>query len=123
MGMAQTPCVVDTNVAIVANGRSPQATDELVEKCIDALVEITKDGGLVIDDDGRIFDEYRQNLSFSGRPGTGDMFFRWVHDHQWRPELCERRQLTCRDEAEQIFEEFPASPQLDNFDRSDRKFV
>src|SRR5436189_2034270 len=121
--MASRPCVVDTNVAVVANGRSPQASDELVEKCIDAITEITTKGGLVIDNDGRIFEEYRQNLDFSGQPGTGDMFMRWVHDHRWLPEFCEQRNITCLDENEQNFEEFPTCDALEDFDRSDRKFV
>jgi hypothetical protein len=121
--MAQRPCIIDTNVPVVANGKSPQAADDLVEKCIDVLMEITREGGLVVDGDGRIVGEYEQNLNFSGQPGTGDMFFRWVHDHQWQPEFCERRRLTCLDETEQIFEEFPHSVELNDFDRSDRKFV
>ena len=117
------PCVVDTNVPIVANGNSPQAGEDLVEMCIDALLTITKEGGLVIDSDGRIFEEYRWNLSLSGQPGTGDLFMKWVHDHQWQPEFCERRDITCLDEVEQKFAEFPDAAGLEDFDRSDRKFV
>jgi hypothetical protein len=117
------PCLVDTNVPIVANGHSPQADDDLVEKCIDALLTITNDGGLVIDSDGRIFEEYRQKLSMSGQPGTGDQFMKWVHDHQWITSLCERRDIRCLDESAQEFAEFPASDALKDFDRSDRKFV
>jgi hypothetical protein len=117
------PCLVDTNVPVVANGHSPQAGDDLVEKCIDVLLEITNAGGLVIDSEGRIFEEYRQNLNLSGQPGTGDLFMKWVQDHQWIPELCERRDVTCLDEAEQEFAEFPATDTLEDFDRGDRKFV
>lgn len=117
------PCLVDTNVAIVANGNSEQAEDALVEKCIDAIVGLTTAGRLVLDDEGRIFEEYRGNLSMSGQPGTGDAFIKWVHDHQWSEEKCERRTITCLDEDEQIFEEFPEDEGLKEFDRSDRKFV
>ena len=35
------PCLVDTNVAIVANGKSRQADESLVEDCIDAILEVT----------------------------------------------------------------------------------
>jgi len=70
------PCLVDTNVIIVANGKSEQADDSMVEKCIDAILELTTNGGLVIDEGGLIFDEYRQNLGLSGQPGTGDMFLK-----------------------------------------------
>lgn len=116
------PCLVDTNVAIVANGNSEQANDSLVEKCIDVLLDITRNGGLVVDGGGLIFEEYRSNLSLSGQPGTGDLFLKWVHDHQWNSEFCERRTITERND-ERMFEEFPNSVALMNFDRSDRKFV
>ena len=39
------PCLVDTNVAIVANGKSEQADDSLVEKCINAILELTRNIG------------------------------------------------------------------------------
>ena len=123
MSRVPRPCLVDTNVAIVANGKSEQADEELVEKCIDAILEITMKGGLVIDSEDRIFDEYRQNLSLSGQPGTGDAFMKWVHDFRWQTELCERRDVTCLDEDEQVFKEFPDESALRDFDRSDRKFV
>lgn len=123
MSRIPRPCLVDTNVAIVANGKSEQADEDLVEKCIDAILEITTKGGLVIDSEDRIFDEYRQNLSLSGQPGTGDAFMKWVHDFRWQAELCEMRDVTCLDEDEQVFEEFPTADDLREFDRSDRKFV
>jgi hypothetical protein len=113
---------VDTNVAIVANGNSEQAGDALVEKCIDVLMKLTRKGGLVLDQHGEIFDEYRQNLSLRGQPGTGDLFMKWVHDHQWNPDFCERRVITSRAD-DRMYEEFPSSAALESFDRSDRKFV
>lgn len=117
------PCLVDTNVAIVANGKSEQADDSLVEKCINAILEVTHKGGLVIDEAGFIFEEYRQNLSLSGQPGTGDAFMKWVHDHQWNPKFCERRTITLLAKNGRVFEEFPAAAALAKFDLSDRKFV
>lgn len=117
------PCLVDTNVAIVANGKSEQANDSLVEQCIDALLEVTQNGGLVVDDGDRIVGEYRQNLSLSGQPGTGDLFMKWVHDHQWNADWCEQRTINCLNEDEQSFSEFPNTEALQDFDRSDRKFV
>lgn len=115
--------IVDTNVAIVANGKSEQASEDLVEKCIDALMEIRREGGLVVDDNGLIFEEYAKNLSFSGQPGTGDMFMKWVFDNQWKTEVCERRAITPLRNDKRMFEEFPTAPALTDFDASDRKFV
>lgn len=117
------PCLVDTNVAIVANGRSKQADDSMVEKCINAILEVTGKGGLVLDEGGLIFTEYRENLSLCGQPGTGDAFVKWVHDHQWNPEFCERRTITSVKDEEGGFAEFPKVRALKKFDRNDRKFV
>lgn len=117
------PCLVDTNVAVVANGKSEQADDSLVEKCIDAILEVTRNGGLVVDEGGLIFEEYRLNLSLSGQPGTGDAFMKWVNDYQWNPEFCERRTITWLEGDERGFAEFPTAPALQKFDHSDRKFV
>lgn len=116
-------CVVDTNVAIVANGRSEQASSQLVEKCIDVLLMLTRKSGLVLDDGGEIFDEYRRNLCLSGQPGTGDMFLKWVHDHQWNSERCERRSITFLPNDPRGYAEFPLAEALARFDASDRKFV
>lgn len=123
MARPDSICVVDTNVPITANGKSTQADDALTEKCIDALLEITARGGLVLDDEDRIFEEYRHKMSLSGQPGTGDMFLKWVHDHRYNPTYCELRSITCTDEDNQIFQEFPDHQDLANFDVSDRKFV
>jgi hypothetical protein len=117
------PCLVDTNVAIVANGRSEQADDSMVEKCIDAILEVTGKGGLVLDDGGLIFTEYRENLSLRGQPGTGDAFVKWVHDHQWNPAFCERWTITSLKGQERDFVEFPKAKSLSKFDPGDRKFV
>jgi hypothetical protein len=116
-------CLVDTNVAIVANGRSRQASRDLTRKCIDALQEITRGTGLVLDANGEIFEEYRRNLSLSGQPGVGDMFLKWVHDNQWTSARCERRRITPIPDDPRAYEEFPLSPALAKFDASDRKFV
>ncbi len=78
----------------------------------------------MLDTGGRIFEEYRAYLSFSGQPGVGDEFFRWVHDYQWREEYCVRVALTPTAADPDDFVEFPSStPGLEAFDRADRKFI
>lgn len=116
-------CLVDTNVAMVANGKSDQASDALQLKSIAALVQLTQRGGLVLDAGGEIFAEYLRNLSLSGQPGVGDMFLKWVHDNQWTAERCERRSITTLHGDPRGYQEFPASNALSEFDASDRKFV
>ena len=106
--------VIDTNVPKLANGIDVE--EELLdcaEACIQAVEEVIRDGGLVIDEEGKIFDEYRNNLCLSGSPGVGDGFVKWVHDHQWDEAWIERVAITGK--------RFPAG--LRGFDPSDRKFV
>lgn len=118
-------CLIDTNVPINAN----QATnpknipDELrlcVLECINAVEHVVKNGGLVLDEGGEIFDEYLKCLSLRGQPGLGDEFVRWVHDHQWMDESVDRIPITP---AGNSYTEFPVHPELSNFDISDRKFI
>ena len=70
--------VVDTNVAVVANALSEQASEDCVEICAERLEEIMRgEVKLVLDDDWQILDEYAQNLHSTGND-VGDRFLRWV---------------------------------------------
>jgi len=113
--------VVDTNVPVVANGKSRQAGPSCVTACIQALSAIQQHGKLVVDDRMYILSEYMKNLSFSGQPGFGDAFFKWVFDNQANESCCERVAIHPKDNDN--FNEFPEDPELKGFDRSDRKFV
>ncbi len=114
--------VVDTNVAIVANGRHEAASDQCVDACIDAL--LAAQGDVVLVDDGyRIFDEYQRHLSHAGQPGVGDAFFKWLWSNQANPVCCRQVGITPADLDGRVFLEFPDDPELEGFDRNDRKFV
>jgi hypothetical protein len=116
------PVIVDTNIALVANKKQPNASPECVINCVRELMAIRKGvKKLVVDDNGLVFDEYRRNLSLSGEPGVGDLFVKWVHDYQYNSQRCDRVKITPI--AGDDFAEFPQDPQLANFDRSDRKWV
>ena len=115
--------VVDTNVAVVANGKSPQADPECVIACIDALAVIRETAIIVLDDAMLILSEYMNNLSMSGQPGTGDLFLKWVWTVQADASRCEQVHLTASACNPGDFAEFPRDAALANFDQSDRKFV
>lgn len=115
--------VVDVNVPIVANGRSPQADDDCIVACVDKLDEVQASGVVVLDDGMRILREYMRNLSMSGQPGLGDFFMRWVWENQAVVARCERVSLTPRSDDQDDFVEFPDDSALNGFDRSDRKYV
>ncbi|SBW19336.1 hypothetical protein FDG2_1246 [Candidatus Protofrankia californiensis] len=112
--------VVDTGVAIVANGRDEWPAEcELA--CIGLLQDLVVHGGLVLDTLGLITAEYARHLNFSGQPGIGDAFFRWAQNNQYNEVRCSRVEITP--DAEGNFLEFPDDAALADFDPSDRKFV
>jgi hypothetical protein len=115
--------VVDTNVPVVANGKSEQAAPDCVIACINALDDIRTNGVIVLDDAMRILREYMTNLNMSGQPGVGDLFMKWAWSVQADENRCEQVCLTASDHDPDDFNEFPVDADLQAFDRSDRKFV
>ena len=114
--------VIDTNVAVVANGKHDAASNNCFSACIDALLAARNDI-VLIDDNFLILEEYKNNLSFSGQPGMGDAFFKWLWSNQANTVYCKQVSVTPADCIDRVFEEFPNDVDLKGFDRSDRKFV
>ena len=112
---------MDTNVAVVANGKTGQADKDCILECIARLRHIQEDCLLLLDDRNRIIDEYRNNLNPSGQPGPGDVFFLWLWRNQGNPEYCQKIAVTPHEDRG--FEEFPDDLDLSAFDQDDRKFV
>ncbi|MBU4398471.1 MAG: hypothetical protein KKE86_03955 [Planctomycetes bacterium] len=115
--------VVDTNVAVVASGRSPQARPDCLLACVDVLEKIKRQGKIVMDDRRLILGEYMRNLSSTGKPGPGDAFFKWVLQNYAKINRCEQVEIQPRGGDGEDYEEFPNDPALDKFDPSDKKFV
>lgn len=114
--------VVDTNVLIVANGRNTNTTLQCRLNCIDKLTLILSNDRILIDNLGLIFAEYKNYMCFSGQPGVGDQFFKWLHENQAVTDRCLKINITPLN-GNNDFEEFPNSEDLNEFDRNDRKFV
>lgn len=114
--------IVDTNVPICANGLSDQVGADCVIACVERLLQITEEGMLVLDASGEVFQEYQHYLAYSGQPGVGDVFFRWLFQNQGNRTRVRHVSIT-RDLPNDTYMEFPHDPDLDGFDRSDRKFV
>ena len=123
MSAAKTEVVVDTNVAVVANGMTEQAGQTCVSTCTDKLHQIVEQQKYIIllDDEYLILEEYRNNLSLSGQPGYGDFFIQWLWENQTNDRHCRTVPVTLQEDRG--FEEFPDDPSLTSFDRDDRKFV
>lgn len=115
-----TARVIDTNVLIVANGKTEQASLDCFSCCVAALDE-AKQQRVVIDDAFLIFNEYQREVSSSGQPGLGDSFLLWLLQNWANPAYCETVPLTSN--TLNSFEEFPDDPDLADFDPSDHKFV
>lgn len=114
-----TVYVVDTNVAVAANGRGTHADLQCQRECVEKLASVVKEETIAIDDAGLILDEYAKHLSLSGRPGVGDVFLKHVFDHQYQPSRVRRVTLRPSADAQREFEDLPRN----SLDRSDRKFL
>ena len=114
-----TPFVVDTNVAIVANGRRTHAGLRCQLTCVERLKSVAAGEVVAIDVGNSILEEYTKYLNFSGMPGVGDVFFKHVFTHQYREDRVRRVDITPSKDDRRGFEELPEN----TFDRSDRKFL
>lgn len=117
-------CVVDTNVAVVANGRSNPSeprppTVACRKRAVALLMEVVSKGTVLLDADGAIQSEYRRHLNPSGSPGVGDRFYQEVLHSS--PRLIARVSLPKRPDGE--YADLPDTLVNSSFDQSDRKFA
>ena len=111
--------VVDTNVAIAANGRDTHADLECQFACVEKLEDIVRDDVVAIDDHDLIIDEYKRHLNFSGQPDMGDMFFKHIVNHQYSDDRVKQVPITPVSDEKRGYSELPEN----SFDPSDRKFL
>ena len=111
--------VVDTNVAIVANGHASQADIDCQQQCVEWLESLVSEEVVAIDDEDLILEEYQGHLNFSGRPGVGDMFFKYLLDYRYWDDRVRMVPVTRSEDDRRGFEELPEN----TFDPSDRKFL
>ena len=115
-----TMFVVDTNVAIVANGGEATNADMRCQlSCTERLEILVREEIVALDETQDILNEYARHLSFSGRPGVGDMFFKHVFDNQYQDERVQLITITKCEDANRGYEELPRN----KCDPSDRKFL
>ena len=110
--------VIDTNVAISANGKNTHASFACQLSCIEAL-QTCKNLNIAIDKTGLIMEEYKRHLSHAGQPGVGDMFFKYLHDNQHAENKIHSVCITLSSDTGRGFEELP----INLLDSSDRKFL
>jgi predicted nucleic acid-binding protein len=115
--------VVETNIAICANGgEEVHVGIECQISCINALqdmVSYRKKEMIVLDKSGLILKEYSKHLNYSGKPGVGDIFYKYLNDNQYMPDLVDLIEITEISDQARGFEELPEN----SFDPSDRKLL
>ena len=115
--------VVDTNVAIVANG--PPSNDphppsiECRRSAVRFLMELLSKHTVLLDQDHAIQKEYSRHLRSKGQPGVGDRFYMEVLKSA--PNRIERVDLPKRADGE--YQALPQAVINANFDPDDRKFA
>ena len=111
--------VVDTNVAVSANGRETHADERCQLECVRKLKAVAVGEVVAIDDGGSILQEYLKYLRWSGQLGAGDAFLKHVFNFQYDSTRVRRVPLTPSEDHRRSFEELPPN----TFDPSDRKFL
>ncbi|WP_419941330.1 hypothetical protein [Candidatus Palauibacter sp.] len=114
-----TPYVVDTNVAVAANGRETHADKGCQLSCVEKLESVVAREVVAIDDGHAILKEYGRHLRPSGMPGVGDMFYKHVLNHQYRDDRIRMVTLAPSEDDRRGFDVLPENA----FDPSDRKFL
>ncbi len=119
--------ILDTNVIVIANGQTPQASTDCVRRCRERLDLILGGSEKVVLDYGqRILREYRRNLKDERHPrrGRGDLFMQWLRQNQWNEERCSLVHITPLADNGTDFAEFPnEDAALAAFHKKDRKFI
>ena len=105
--------VVDTNVAIVANGCATDADLDCQLACVEKLESLVNEV-VAVDEKGEIMHEYRKHLSYS-KPGVGNVFYKHLFDKQYGDDQVIRVPVTLSEHELRRIDELP--------DRCDRKFL
>ena len=115
--------MVDTNVAMVADGSHRDASAACVAASARALQRLMTAGHLFVDDGGLIVQEYRAALGYPGPLTPGRAFLRWVLTHEWAGVRVTRVRITAKDDDPEDFREVPPAPAGVQYDPADRKFL
>lgn len=114
--------VIDTNVSVVANGRDTHASPPCQLSCVKFLQNIISPNSharIVLDETGLIIDEYKSYLNYSGQPGVGDVFFKYLHDHMYLDKKVQLVSITQIADDTRGFDELP----VNSVDYDDRMFL
>lgn len=114
--------VIDTNVAISANGRDTHACGKCQIECIEYIEAATSPKSkkiIVLDDQDLIIGEYKKHLNHRGQPGMGDAFYKYLHDHMYGGDKILLVRINENGDDDTGFDELPEN----SIDPSDRKLL
>jgi hypothetical protein len=115
--------VVDTNIAINANGKNgkgePAQASLICQLICSEWLANYKNIHIALDNADLIMEEYAKHLSYAGQPGMGDMFFKYLHNNQHASDKIYRVKITPIEDEQRGFAELPEN----QVDKSDRKFL
>ncbi|MCE2412824.1 hypothetical protein J4G07_02370 [Candidatus Poribacteria bacterium] len=118
--------VIDTNVILVAKGRSEQAWSECVSSCRERLNQIIEGAEKIIIDDNRAilgeYIDYLEDDNLTTDERINGHFLEWFIRNYTNTEQCVQVTITPIQDG-RGFEEFPDDPELSDFDPDDRKFI
>lgn len=120
----QNKVVIDTNVAIIANGidgKGEKVTDSVCHKICHDFLKNYADLDIVVDEMGFILQEYSKHLKHAGQPGMGDAFFKYIFYNQYTCKKIYRVAITPILPIED--KNFAELPPNNTLDPSDRKFL
>lgn len=113
--------VIDTNILLIANQQHDDVSPECVQRCIEQLLQVQRNGKVVIDDGYHLLQEYSHKTSLHPPKGVGDVFLKWLLRNIGNAALVET--VSIHETAPDEFAEFPVPELQAVFDPSDRKFV
>ena len=113
--------VVDVNVPMVSDGKSPQATQQCVLNCVSFIERLKNSHKLILDSRSKILQEYTNKLSSRREDSLSREFFRWVMSIHADPAYCEKVNI-CPN-RQRGFDEFPTDNKLRRFHWDDRKYI
>lgn len=116
-----TDVIVDTNVAVVANGQSAKVVLDCLEASIRFLIEVVDRHTALIDDGDAIRSEYSLAISDARPHQVGAQFL--VHLLRNMGNEARVRPVHLPKNLDGEYSDFPDDSRLAAFDRSDRKFA
>lgn len=113
--------IIDTNVAVVANGQSTEVVSSCVNACMRFLTRAKTEHVVLLDGGDEIRAEFAKALQHRRPYELGAQFLIYVLQQQWNPDRV--RIVHLDRTAQGGFVDFPSDPELATFDPSDRKFA